>query len=225
MNLRGFYRLTAVVLALMLAIAVWGLAAVGIDAQVPIHWGASGEVNGYGPAWLGFLMTPAITLAMVALFSVIPRVEPRRRNLERSGSAYLTLANAIVVLSLGLQAVLVLAGTGHAVPVALVIGGGVGILFAVLGNVMGTVRSNFLFGIRTPWTLTSELAWDRTHRLAGRLFVVGGLVTFLSSFSGSALLLLIVLLGVVILTATLGTIYSYQVWRSDPNRRSLGGDA
>ncbi|HEY5629105.1 MAG TPA: SdpI family protein [Candidatus Limnocylindrales bacterium] len=225
MNLRGFYRLAGVVLALMLAIAVWGLAVVGIDAQVPIHWGASGEVNGYGPAWLGFLMTPAVTLAMVALFSVIPRVEPRRRNLERSGSAYLTLANTIVVLSLGLQAVLVLAGTGHAVPVALVIGGGVGILFAVLGNVMGTVRSNFLFGIRTPWTLTSELAWDRTHRLAGRLFVVGGLVTFLTSFSGSTVLLLIVLLGVVILTATLGTIYSYQVWRSDPNRRSLGGDA
>ncbi len=225
MNLRGFYRLTAVVLVLMLAIAAWGLAVVGVDAQVPIHWGASGEVNGYGPAWLGFLLTPAITLAMVVLFAVIPRVEPRKRNLERSGSAYLTLANTVVVLSLGLQAVLVLAGTGHAVPVALVIGAGVGILFAVLGNVMGTVRSNFLFGIRTPWTLTSDLAWDRTHRLAGRMFVAGGLVTFLASFLGSTTLLLTVLLAVVIVTVVLATVYSFLVWRSDPNRRSLGGDA
>jgi uncharacterized membrane protein len=223
-NLRGFYRLTAVVLVLMLAVAGWGLATVGIDAQVPIHWGVSGEANGYGPAWLGFLLTPAITLGLVALFAVIPRVEPRRQNLERSGSAYLTLANTILVLSLGLQVVLVLAGTGHALPVAPVIGGGVGILFVVLGNVMSTVRSNFLFGIRTPWTLTSDLAWDRTHRLVGRLFVVGGLLTFLASLSGSAILLLTVLVGFVILAATLGTVYSYQVWRSDPNRRSLGGD-
>jgi uncharacterized membrane protein len=224
-NLHGFYRLTGVVLVLMLAVAGWGLASVGLDAQVPIHWGANGEVNGYGPAWLGFLLTPAITLGMVVLFAVIPRIEPRRRNLERSGSAYLTLANTIVVLSLGLQVVLVLAGTGHAVPVALVIGAGVGILFAVLGNVMSTVRSNFLFGIRTPWTLTSDLSWDRTHRLAGRLFVVGGLVTFLASFLGSTILLLTVLLTVAIVTVALSTVYSFQVWRSDPNRRSLGGDA
>lgn len=224
MNLRGFYRLSAIALVLMLAVAAWGLAVVGVDAQVPIHWGASGEANGYGPAWLGFLMTPAITLAVVLVFAVIPRVEPRRLHLERSGPAYRTLAGTTVLLSLGLQVVLVLAGTGHAVPVALVIGAGVGILFAVLGNVMGTVRSNFLFGIRTPWTLTSELAWDRTHRLAGRMFVVGGLVTFLTSFAGNTTLLLAVLLGAVVLTATVGTIYSYQVWRSDSNRRSLGGD-
>lgn len=225
MKLGGFYRLAVVVLLAMLGVAVWGLASVGVDARVPIHWGASGEVNGYGPAWLGFLVTPVITLGLVGLLAVIPRIEPRRRNLERSAAAYRTLANTTLVLTLGLQIVLVLAGTGHALPVALVIGAGIGILFAVLGNVMATVRSNFMFGVRTPWTLTSELSWDRTHRLVGRLFFVGGLITFVSSFAGSPTLVLVVLLATVVGILAVGVVFSYRVWQSDPYRRSLGGDA
>lgn len=225
MNLRGFYRFAAAVLALMLAVAGLGLAAVGPNARVPIHWGASGEADGFGPAWLGFLITPAITAGLVLLLGVIPRVEPRRANLARSASAYRTLAYATLLLTLGLQVVLVLAGTGHPVPVAVTIGAGVGILFAVLGNVMGTVRSNFMFGVRTPWTLTSERSWDRTHRLAGRLFVLGGLLTFVSSFTGAPTLVLVVLLATVVAILAVATAYSYVVWRSDPNRRSLGGDA
>lgn len=225
MKLRGFYRLATAVLLAMVAVAAWGLASVGIDARVPIHWGVSGEVDGYGAAWLGFLLTPAVTLGLVVLLAVIPRVEPRRHHLERSAPAYRTLANATLLLALGLQVVLVLAGTGRAVPVAPVIGAGIGILFAVLGNVMSTVRSNFLFGVRTPWTLSSELSWDRTHRLVGRLFFVGGLVTFASSLAGSAQLVLVVLLGTVVAILVVAVPYSYRMWQSDPNRRSMGGDA
>ncbi len=117
MNLRGFCRLSAIALVLMLAVAAWALAVVGVDAQMPVHWGASGEANGNGRAWLGFLMTPGITLAVVLVFAVIPRVEPRRLHLERSGSAYRTLAGMTLLLSLGLQVALVLTGAGHAVPV------------------------------------------------------------------------------------------------------------
>jgi len=126
---------------------------------------------------------------------------------------------------LGVHVAVVLAGAGYSVPITPIIGGGVGLLFMVLGNVMTTVRSNFMFGVRTPWTLTSDLAWDRTHRLVGRLWVVGGFVVFLSSLLGRSELLVIVILGFVIGSLVLAFAYSYQVWRSDPDRRSLGGDA
>jgi uncharacterized membrane protein len=225
MNLRRFYVLGAITVAVQLAVAVWGLAQVGFTATVPIHWNAAGEPNGYGPAWMGFLLTPAITAGLVALFGLIPRIEPRRANLLRSSAAYLTMATAMLVLMLGVHVAVVLAGAGYSVPIAPIVGGGVGLLFVVLGNVMTTVRSNFMFGVRTPWTLTSDLAWDKTHRLVGRLWVIGGVLMFLSSLLGRAELLVFVILGFVIGSLVIAFVYSYQVWRSDPNRRSLGGDA
>ena len=223
MNLRPFYRLATGVIVVMLALAAWGIWRVGPDASVPLHWDAAGNPNGYGPAWMSFLLTPAIALGLVALFAVIPRIEPRRANLERSGSAYRTVALALMVLMLGVHVMVVLAGVGVDVPVALVIGGGVGLLFVVLGNVLTTVRSNFMFGVRTPWTLSSELAWDRTHRLVGRMFVVAGLLMVLASLIGSTTLVVALIIGFTVAVLVVAVGYSYRVWRDDPDRRAIGG--
>jgi uncharacterized membrane protein len=225
MNLRRFYRLGLVAIGVGLIVAAWGLAQVGLGATVPIHWDAAGAPNGYGPAWLSFLLVPAITAGLVALFALIPRIEPRRANLQKSSSAYLTAASAMLVLMVGIQAAVVGAGAGYAIPIAPIVGGGVGLLFVVLGNVMTTVRSNFMFGVRTPWTLTSDLAWDRTHRLIGRLWVIGGIAMFVSSLLGRADLLVAVILGFVVGSLVIAVVYSYRVWLTDPARRSLGGEA
>lgn len=225
MNLRRFYLIGGASVALQAAIAVWGFAPVGFDAQVPIHWNAAGEPNGYGPAWVGFLITPAISLGLVGLFALLPRIEPRRANLLKSGPAYLTVASAFLIFMLLVHAAVVAAALGYDVPITAVIGAGTGLLFAVLGNVLSTVRSNFMFGVRTPWTLTSELSWDKTHRLVGRVWVVGGIAIFLASLLGRPELLVAMILVVAIGGAVLGFVYSYQVWRTDPNKRPLSGDA
>ena len=224
MNLRSLYRLAAVIIVLQVLVSLWGFAQVGLTATVPIHWNAAGEPSGYAPSWLGFLVTPVITAAMVALFAIIPRIEPRRENLLKSGSAYVTVALATLVLMLLVHVAAVAAGAGYDVPIAPIVGGGVGLLFVALGNVMTTVRSNFMFGVRTPWTLTSDLAWDKTHRLIGRLWVVGGVAMFLSSLLGRTDVLVAVILVFVIGSMVLAFGYSYSVWRGDPSRRSLGGD-
>lgn len=225
MNLRSFYRLAAIVVVVQLLVAGWGLAQVGLAATVPLHWNAAGQPNGYGPAWLAFLLVPAITVGLVGLFALIPRIEPRRANLLRSGSAYTTVAFAVLLLMLGVSIVTVLAGVGRGVPVTAVIGAGTGLLFVVLGNVMTTVRSNFMFGVRTPWTLTSDLAWDKTHRLVGRLWVIAGVVMVLVSLAGRPEVLVAVILVSAIGSLAVAYIYSYQVWKSDPDKRSMGGGA
>ncbi len=225
MNLRSFYRVAAVVVVVQLLVAAWGLARVGMAATVPIHWNAEGQPNGYGPAWLAFLLMPVITLLLIGLFAAIPRIEPRRANLLRSSRAYITIAYAMLLLMLGVDVATVLAGAGYDVPITPVIGGGVGLLFVVFGNVLSTVRSNFMVGVRTPWTLTSDLAWDKTHRLIGRLWVVSGVALFLVSLLGQTQLLVAVLLAFVVGTLVLAFVYSYLVWRSDPDKRTLGGEA
>jgi uncharacterized membrane protein len=223
MKLTRIYQIAAVALVAELVVSAWGLAQVGLTATVPIHWDAEGNPNGYGPALLGFLLVPAITIGIAVMFSIIPMVEPRRENLQRSASAYRTVAVATTVLMFGIHIVVVLAGTGRDAPVALIVGGGVGLLFAAMGNVLTTVRSNYMFGVRTPWTLSSELSWDKTHRLVGRLFVVAGIGVFAASLLGQLLLVFWLLMGSVVVVLVVGFAYSYLVWRDDPDRRPTSG--
>jgi uncharacterized membrane protein len=223
MNLRRFYAIGGILLAIELALAAWGLAAVGPDVSVPIHWNVDGQPDGHAPAWVGFLIGPVVTALIVGLMSVLPRIEPRRDNLRRSAGAYRTVAIALVVFMAVIHAVVVLAGMGVEVPVGTVVGGGVGIVFAIIGNVLTTVRSNFVFGVRTPWTLTSERSWDQTHRLVGRLFVVTGLAMVLTALTGLLALVMVVMVAMLAGTLVIGFWYSYRVWQADPDRRPVEG--
>ena len=190
---------------------------------MPFHWGINGEPDGFAPAIVVFLFGPVLTAGLVALLAVIPRIEPRREHMARSASAYRTVMVAVIALLGLIQVVTVLAGTGVNVPMAAVIGAGVGILLAVIGNVMSTVRSTFLFGVRTPWTLTSERSWDKTNRLVGRLFVVTGIVTVITALTGRMELVLGVMLVMLVASVVGGFWYSYRVWKDDPDKRTMVG--
>ena len=224
MNLTRFYRVSAIVLAAQVALAVYGIWAVGPDTQVPVHWGVDGTPDGWATAVVGFSIMPLITAGIVGLFALIPRIEPRRRNLERSASAYRTTATAVVLFLGVAQAVVVFASLGDALPMTGIIGFGIGLLFIVMGNVMATVRSNFMFGIRTPWTLTSDRSWDRTNRLVGRLFVVAGVSLVGLTLLGSAALIVWVMVAWIAVILVAAFAYSYRVWKDDPDRRAGSGD-
>ena len=76
------------------------------------------------------------------------------------------------------HALVLWAALGRSVDMTRAIIGGVCLLFALLGNVLGKVRRNFYIGIRTPWTIANETVWNATHRLGGKLFFLCGLVGF-----------------------------------------------
>ena len=119
---------------------------------------------------------PVTTIAIAALLAVIPRFEPRRANLERSGKAYGAIWITVVTLLGGVHVLTVAAALGADLEISRLVLIGTGLLFVVIGNYLPKVRPNYLMGIRTPWTLASDLSWTRTHRLGGRLFVIEGLV-------------------------------------------------
>jgi uncharacterized membrane protein len=202
----------------MFALSAWAWPQIPADAQVPIHWGPSGEIDGYGPKWLGLLGLPAVALGVVVLLSLIPRIEPRRENLARSAPAYIAICIAAVGFLAAIHVVAVMAALGNDVDVAAVALIGAGVMFAVIGNFLGKTRSNWFFGIRTPWTLSSEESWTRTHRLGGRMFLGLGLLVLLATvLLGSALALWVMLAALAIGVAIL-FVYSYLVWRDDPDR-------
>lgn len=83
-----------------------------------------------------------------------------------------------------------------------------GLLFLIMGNYMPKVKQNFFLGIKLPWTYTDEDNWNKTHRFAGRLWVVCGIVMIAGSFFGIVKILVWLILAAVILPSA----YSWAYW-------------
>lgn len=121
-----------------------------------------------------------------------------------------------------IHAALALTAVGRPIDVARIVPVGLGVLFLVVGNYLGKLRSNFTAGIRTPWTLSSELSWNKTHRAAGRLFVGLGLLLLLCGLTGSTGATWAVALGGTFAGVAFLFVYSYLVWRRDPEKQAAG---
>jgi len=218
MNLRIFHIVSAISIGAMLAISAYAWFQLPADAQVPIHWNTAGEIDGYTSKAVALWLVPAMAIGLVALLSFIPRIDPRRTHLYASNMAYQAICSGLIVFLAALHAVMVAIALGSTISMTVVIGVGIGALFIVIGSVLGRTQSNWFMGVRTPWTLESELSWEKTHKLAGRLFVDVGVASALGSFilppEVYVWALLIATLGMVAWVVA----YSYFVWRDDPDK-------
>jgi len=222
MNRRGLVIFSSVVVGALLVLSAWAWLRLPADAEVPIHWGPSGQVDGYASKTVGLFLMPLVTLGVAALLWVIPIIEPRRANLEKSGKAYAAIWVAVVLMLAAIDVVAVAAAMGAELDMTLIVFVATGAVFIVIGNYLPKVRSNYLMGIRTPWTLTSELSWTKTHRVGGRLFVLEGLVFILVGLLRPAPeALVVVLIGGIGVMLVFVFAYSYRVWKSDPVKRPV----
>ena len=209
------------IIALMLLASAWAWIKLPPGAQVPIHFDAQGQANGFASKFWGLLLVPLIGIALLALLYFIPKAEPRSANLARSAGAYNAVCIAVMALIGIVQVVTVASALGWTSNGASIIFALVGGLFMLIGLALPRVRSNFIFGIRTPWTLTSERSWSVTHRVGGWVFVISGAVLALSAFAIPAPAIVWVLLAVIGAVVVIPTVVSYLVWRDDPDRSHL----
>ncbi len=222
MNLRPLLIVIVATVGATIGLAVVGWVQLPPDAQVPIHWGVDGQVNGTAPKIVGLLLIPAVTVGLSVLLYFLPRFEPRAQNLARSGPAYVRMSSAVLILMAVIQLVLVASALGRPVDVTAVLSVAIGVLFIVLGDLLGKVRSNYMFGVRTPWTLASDLSWNKTHRLIGRLFVLLGLVVIAAGVIGGGWPFFVVLIAGIGVILAVAFVYSYRVWKVDPDRQKVG---
>ena len=222
---RPLLTTAALLFATMLALSVWAYVRLPADAQVPMHWNFMGEVDRYAGRFAGLFAGVALFPLVVGLLLLVPRIEPRRINLARSARAYRATTYAAMAFLTGVHAAVVATALGRDVDVNRLVLLGAGLMVTVIGNWLPKVRSTYLFGIRTPWTLSSDAAWRRTHRVGGWAFVVLGLATVVAAVTlSSAVAMGTLLVGLMVLLVGLFA-YSYAVWRSAPDRRVRNGVA
>jgi uncharacterized membrane protein len=188
-----------------------------VPDRVPVHWGLSGQADRWGGKAEGLLLLPVVTLLAYGLLLLLPRIDPRREHYATFAGPYRALRTAIVGMFLMIQAFTVTRFEEPDAPFTNGLPALLGIVFIVLGNYLPKIQSNWFVGVRTPWTLSSEESWRRTHHLAGWLFVLSGGITIVAGLlSPEAGILSMV--ASVLATAFISIVYSYVVWRHDPAR-------
>lgn len=208
--MRKWIPLLIVVAAIVASAAVYQR----LPETIPTHWDMDGQPNGWSSRAFGAWFTPVLLLGMWALVRILPAIDPRGANYAKFGGAFEAIIESLMLFLLGMHILILRAGLGQSAPVQRVAPFGVGILLIVVGNLLPRMRPNWFIGIRTPWTLSSDRVWEKTHRFGGRVFVAGGLLIVLSAFA-SPQAASIVLVTVVVLAAAAVLIYSYAEWKRE----------
>ena len=179
-----------------------------LPEQLPTHWDWQGNVNGYMSKPAVVLGLPLFFAAMNGLMHFSLRADPKRANII--GNIRVLIRWTMPVLSLIILPYTYLWALGwQQIPMEKLIPVLVGLLIMGLGNYLPKCRQNYTSGIKLPWTLYDEDNWNRTHRMAGRLWMMGGLGIMVSAFWGGSTLLLAVILAITLIPG----IYSYCLYR------------
>jgi uncharacterized membrane protein len=203
-------------MVLNLAAGAFGLAMMNrLPVRVASHWDLHGAVNGYSSRLALVLLVPLMSVVMAVVLAYVPQLDPKRRNFPLHAGAYWVVTNVILGFLALVHVVLIGINLGWQINLEAVLGLGLGILFIVLGNVLTRVRPNWIFGVRTPWTLSSDLSWRETHRIAGYGFVAAGLVVLITAFAAPKAVFVVMMVGVGS-TAVVAVTWSYFAWKRDP---------
>ena len=168
----------AVALMWLLSLLPFVLVAIAwphLPERIPGHWGLNGQIDRYdAPAtlWLMCAIGPLLSLG----FQFLPRLDPKRENYEKF-QPYYDFFGPLVPLLLLLCIAVTLSESlwPGQINVARAIGLMVGVLFLIIGNIMGKVKTNWFMGFRTPWALSDPDVWNKTQRLGGWTFYLSGL--------------------------------------------------
>jgi uncharacterized membrane protein len=183
--------------------------------QMASHWGPSDQVDGYTSKFWGVFLMPLITLGMMALFLIIPGIDPLKANIAQFRDVFNLFITLIVAFMLYIYALTLrwnLGYTDFAMSKAML--PAMGILFFFVGYLLRKAKRNFFIGIRTPWTLSSDRVWDETHRIGSVLFMISGAFALLGSFfSGITAFwfLFVPIIGSTLITL----VYSYVLYQRE----------
>ncbi len=194
-----------------------GMVYARLPERMPVHWGIHGDVNRYGSRAEGVFLLPLVALAVWMLLRALPIIDPKRPNYARFADTYDAVIAAVVGVLVLMHLGMVGIALGWHIPIQRLVPAGLGVLFFVIGNLLPRARPNWWFGIRTPWTLSNDRVWTRTHRVGGYLMAASGVACMLAAIVASPLTLIVAFAAVLL--ASLGsTVYSYFAWKQETSR-------
>ena len=210
-------RTTSIIVLSLIAIAVIAGALLWnqLPEQMASHWNVNDQVDGYMPKFWGVFMMPLVVLGMFGLFIALPNMDPLKANIAQFRGAFNLFIVLITVFMLYIHGLTLAWSLGYQdFEMSAAMLPFLGILFIAIGYMLRQAKRNFFIGIRTPWTLSSDSVWDKTHQLGSVLFMASGALAFIGGFLSGQIafwLLFVPLLGSTLFLV----IYSYILYRNE----------
>jgi uncharacterized membrane protein len=202
----------------LLSVVITAIVYPRLPAIIPTHWDTNGEINGWSGRW--FVWVLPLALAMLwAMIRWLPTIDPRGANYARFAGAFEGIFILLMLFIFGLHMVILGAALGRNVSVERLAPGGLGLLLIGLGILLPRARPNWFVGIRTPWTLSNDRVWERTHRFGGQLFIVAGAIIVIAAFISSQLAFPVMIWACAV-SAVVLLVYSYVAWRKEAGHPS-----
>lgn len=186
---------------------------------VPTHWNIHGEIDGWSSKKLGAFLIPAILMIMYLMFLWLPYIDPKKEKYDQFRKVYHIFKSLIIGMMSLIYFMASFNGLGYNIEMGFWVPFLIGVLFIALGNYFGKLKPNWFVGIKTPWTLSSEENWNKTHRFGGKIFIFSGLImmatplfpTFLQSW-------LFAINMILLLGGTIG--YSFIFFLREKNHKT-----
>lgn len=210
-------RTTLIISVVLIALAVgFSIAVYGrLPDPMASHWGMNDEVNGTISRFWGAFLMPFMAVGMLALFLLVPAIDPMKANIASFRSFFNAFIVAILAFLLYLHVLTILWNLGYQTfRMSAMMIPAMGLLFIFIGLLLRKAKRNFFIGIRTPWTLSSDHVWAETHRVGGILFVICGVIALFGVFL-PGMTAFWLLLGPLFASTIFLLIYSYVLYRRE----------
>ncbi|MFH0873608.1 MAG: SdpI family protein [Candidatus Komeilibacteria bacterium] len=190
-----------------------------LPQRIASHWNFAGEVDGWSSKNFMTFFLPSLMVGLYLLFIVLPYLDPKRERYSQFAHVYHIFKTLIIALFFLLFFTTNLYNLGYHISIATTTSLAVGLMMIILGNYMGKIKSNWFMGIRTPWTLSSENVWNKTHRLGGWLFMLYGLAIIIAPYLSATWGATILFGGALVLVG--GTfLYSYILYAQEQKNKT-----
>lgn len=213
-------RLTIAIAGVLVILSF--IAGIYLYPQVPerldSHWNAQGESDAQSGRLVGLFAMPAIMLVSFLILLLLPKIDPKRNNVEKFRAYYDKMVLVIVAFFMYIHFLSILGNIGWEFDFGIALIPAYFVLFLSIGVLLEKAKPNWFIGIRTPWTLSSERVWNETHRIGARMFKICAPVT-LAGFIFREIAIWFVIVPVVVVSVYL-VIYSYLIYRKEKIQQS-----
>jgi uncharacterized membrane protein len=181
--------------------------------KVASHWNAQGKVDDYMSKFWGSFFMPLMLVGLFLLFLLIPKIDPLKENIKKFRKYFDGFIVLLILFLFYIYLLTIFWNIGFRFNMSQLMIPALGILFYYCGILVENAKRNWFIGIRTPWTLSSERVWDKTHKIGGRLFKIAGVIAFLGIFFSEQAILFVII--PVLLVAVYTLIYSYFEYQKE----------
>lgn len=179
--------------------------------KIATHWSLDGTPDGFSSKALAVFGMPLILLAIFWVGIIVTALDPKNKN--QNSKAFTTTLFIVPVISCVANSVIYATALGKSINMSMIAFLLVGFIFTLVGNYLPKCKQNYTIGIKISWTLENEENWNATHRLAGRLWFISGIIIMICAFLPKSFIISYIIIAVMLIMTVIPIIYSYVFYK------------